>query len=60
VVGDFLGSTGRFVLPLGPDIDNDAGTLGLGAVTLGSREGPSGADVLADVSLDAVGPVNRR
>jgi hypothetical protein len=54
-VGDFLGSTGLSVLPLGPDIDNEAGTLVLGAVTLGSGEGPSGTGVLADVSLEAVG-----
>lgn len=49
--GDFLGSTGLGVLPLGPDIDNTSGVVTFGAVTLGAQDGPSGAGVLATITL---------
>jgi hypothetical protein len=54
-VGEFLGSTGRSVITLGPVIDNDARTLTLGGLSMGVGEGPTGTGVLATVSLEAVG-----
>ena len=53
--GGFLGSTGRTVSTLTPDIDNDAGTITVGAFTLGSGDGPSGSGKLATVTFSAVG-----
>ena len=53
--GGFLGSTGLTVIPLGPDIDNVAGTVAFGAITMGSGQGPGGTGALATVSLNAVG-----
>jgi hypothetical protein len=44
-VGEFLGSTGRAVIPLGPRIDNQAGRTIFGAFTLGLQPVPSGAGV---------------
>jgi len=46
-LGDFLGSTGRNTAPLGPEIDNDAGTVTFGAFSFGSEAGPSEEGVLA-------------
>ena len=40
-LGDFLGSTGRMIIPIGPVISNTAGTATIGAASLGM---PSGAD----------------
>ena len=54
-VGEFLGSTGRAVIPLGPDIDNQAGRTTFGAWTLGLQPGPNGAGVVVTVSLTAQG-----
>lgn len=54
-VGEFLGSTGRAVIPLGPRIDNQAGRIVFGAWTLGLQPGPSGAGMLTTVSLTAQG-----
>jgi hypothetical protein len=55
-VGDFVGSTGREVIPaVGPTIDNQAGKASLGVVTVGSAPGPSGTGVLATVTLTAQG-----
>ena len=54
-LGDFLGSTGRTAVPLGPNIDNVAGTLQLGAFGFGSQPGPNGSGVLAIVTLEAMG-----
>ncbi len=54
VVGPFLGSTGRTVLPVplgGPTIDNTAGTLDIGAVSFGANNGPNGAGTLATITL---------
>jgi hypothetical protein len=50
-IGDFLGSTGRRVLPVEPLIDNDAGRLVFGAATLGDQPGPSGGGVLFHLEL---------
>ena len=54
-VGDFLGSTGRTVSPVGPTIDNQAGRVSFGAWTLGSAPGPNGTGVLAIVTLTTQG-----
>ena len=48
-LGDFLGSTGRNVAPLGPDINNEAGTIVFGAFSFGEQAGASGSGVLATV-----------
>jgi hypothetical protein len=52
-VGDFTGSTGRAVIPVGPTIQ--AGRVSLGVATVGSASGPSGTGVLATVTLTAQG-----
>ena len=52
-LGDFLGSTGRTVVPTGPDIDNDAGEMTFGAFTFGENPGPDGDGVLATIILTA-------
>ena len=48
-LGDFLGSTGRNVASLGPDINNEAGTIVFGAFSFGEQAGASGSGVLATV-----------
>ena len=50
-VSSFLGSTGRNVSPLGPHINNEAGTVTFGALSFGKPAGPDGSGVLATVSL---------
>ncbi len=52
-LGDFLGSTGRSTAPLGPEIDNAAGTVTLGGFTFGRQPGAGGDGVLAIVTLAA-------
>lgn len=52
-MGDFLGSTNRMVVPLGPDIDNDAGTVSFGAFTFGRSPGPVGGGRLATITCQA-------
>ena len=52
-VGDFLGGTGRTVVPTGPTIDNDAGELTFGAFTFGANPGPDGDGVLATIVFTA-------
>jgi len=56
-VGDFIGSVGCTVIPLGPDLD-EAGTATFGAVTVGCPTGPEGTGDLATVSLKALGEGN--
>ncbi|MBN2415654.1 T9SS type A sorting domain-containing protein [bacterium] len=54
--GDFLGSTGRTVLPLSPVIDNasNPGSVRHGAASLGSSPaGPSGSGILARIVFTA-------
>lgn len=53
--GDFLGSTGRPVSPVTPQIDPVQGTANFGAFTLGSTPpGPDGAGTLAVIHLTAL------
>ena len=54
-VGDFLGSTGRNEIPVGPKIDNDGGSVVLGAATFGEAAGPNGSGPLATVTGRARG-----
>gem|GEM_PF-2333815 len=55
----FLGSTGRTVFPLGPDIDNVAGTVTFEAISAGPpAEGPDGSGVLATITMEMVGVGN--
>ncbi len=55
VLGSFLGSTGRTVIPVGPAIDNAAGTVVYGAATFGAQAGPNGSGVLATITWTGVG-----
>jgi len=50
-LSSFLGSTGRNVSPLGPHIDNEAGTVTYSAFSFGEPPGPDGSGALATVSL---------
>ncbi|MCA9728182.1 MAG: hypothetical protein KC729_10895, partial [Candidatus Eisenbacteria bacterium] len=52
--GTFLEGTGRSVNPLAPQIDNENGTLTLGAWSIGDAPGAEGAGVLADVTFRIV------
>ncbi|MBC7236142.1 MAG: hypothetical protein H5T69_09885 [Chloroflexi bacterium] len=54
-LGDFLGSTGRQVVPVGPEIDNEAGLLAYGAASFGDEQGPNGDGTLAHVRFQAKG-----
>ncbi|HDP97782.1 MAG TPA: hypothetical protein ENN22_01185, partial [bacterium] len=52
-MGVFLGSTGRTVIPVGPDMNNSTnpGKITYGAATLGSVAGPNGNGILASVEF---------
>ena len=54
-LGDFLESTGRSVVPLGPQVDNVAGKVAFGAISFGVGPGPDGRGTLAVVTLTARG-----
>ena len=54
-VGDFLESTGRSVVPLGPEVDEETGTVIFGAISFGVGPGPDGRGTLAVVTLMARG-----
>jgi hypothetical protein len=54
-LGDFLGSTGRSVVSIGPEVDNEEGRVTFGAISLGSGPGPSGTGVLATITCIAQG-----
>ncbi len=54
-LGDFLGSTGRSGVPVGPEVDNQKGRVKLGAISFGSAAGPSGSGVLATITCVAQG-----
>lgn len=54
--GGFLGSTGRSIIILGPDINNVAGIMEFGATSMDTGlSGPDGAGVLGVITLEAVG-----
>ncbi|MDW7679815.1 MAG: NosD domain-containing protein [bacterium] len=52
-MGVFLGSTGRTVIPVGPDMNNSTnpGKITYGAATLGANTGPDGNGILASVEF---------
>lgn len=50
---DSLGSTGRSVVPLGPEIDNDTGTVTFGGFSFGDQPGTSADGTLAMATLTA-------
>lgn len=52
--GDFLGSTGRMTVPVGPQIDEEQGTVALGALSLGQGAGPNGSGILATINGKAL------
>jgi hypothetical protein len=52
-LGDFLGTTGRDVHPLGPAINAEAGRLRLGGFSLGDEPGATGPGILAQVTYVA-------
>ena len=54
-LGDFLGSTGRTAITVGPTINNEAGVARFGAFTIGSAAGPNGTGELAVISLTTQG-----
>lgn len=54
-LGDFLGSTGRSVVPIGPEVDNEEGRTTFGAISFLSGPGPSGTGVLATITFIAQG-----
>jgi hypothetical protein len=54
-LGDFLGSTGRSVLPLGPEVDDQDGTTVFGAASFGEPPGADGSGVLATITCVARG-----
>ena len=55
VLGDFLESTGRSVVPIGPEVNNAEGRVTFGAISFGSGPGPSGTGVLATITCIAQG-----
>ena len=50
-LGDFLGSTGRNITPVGPDIDNQLGTVSYGAASYGTQAGADGSGVLTTITF---------
>jgi len=54
-LGNFLGSTGRSVIPLTPSIDNTTGQMSYTAASFGSQTCPSGNGILARIIWTAVG-----
>ena len=55
VLGDFLGSTGRSMVPIGPEVNDAQGRVTFGAISFGSGPGPSGTGVLATITCIAQG-----
>lgn len=49
IIGDFLGSTNRTVVPVGPVIDNEAGLVKFGGFSFGDSQAPSGSGILASI-----------
>lgn len=53
-LGEFIGSTERTVVPLGPNINAAEGRLVIGAITAGTTAGAEGQGVLATLSCTAL------
>jgi len=56
IFGDWLSASGRQSIPLGPTIDNAAGSVSLGAVSFGSQPGVDGDGVLATLRFRVTAP----
>ena len=54
VLGDYLGTTGRSVVPLGPEMDNVAGVVTFGGFSFGEQVGAYGDGELATITLSAI------
>ena len=54
-LGDFLENAERTFIPVGPNIDNEAGKVTFGAFSFGEQAGPDGTGDLAIISLTAQG-----
>ena len=54
-LGDFLGSTGRSPVAVGPEVSNEEGRMTFGAVSYGNQPGPGGTGVLATITCMARG-----
>jgi len=50
-LGNFLGSTGRSTIPVGPEIDNQLGTVSFSAASYGDQAGADGSGVLATITF---------
>jgi hypothetical protein len=57
-LGPFLGSTGRTVAALGPDIDNSAGSFTFGGYSFGATGGANGMGTVAQITLQAIASGN--
>jgi len=55
-LGPFLGTSGKPILPVGPEIDQATGRLHFGGTTLGDSAGATGSGHLADLVFRVVGP----
>jgi len=55
-LSDWLGSTDRQVIPLGPSVDTVAGSVSLGAVSFGNTSGVDGDGVLATLRFRVLTP----
>lgn len=53
--GGYLGSTGRRTFSVSPEIDNEVGTVGFAAASMGGSAGPDGSGSLAVVTFEATG-----
>jgi hypothetical protein len=53
-LGGFLGSTGRTAAPLGPNVDNAAGSFTFGGFSYGAAAGANGTGTVAEVTLQAM------
>jgi hypothetical protein len=54
-LGSFPSSSGRNASPLGPKIDNEAGSMSFGSYSFGTAPGAEGAGALAKLTLAAQG-----
>jgi hypothetical protein len=53
-LGDFLASTGREVIPVEPEIDNERGQLRFAAASLGRQPGASGEGILFHLTFTGI------
>lgn len=51
----WVASSGRTTVPVGPQIDNTAGTASFGVFSFGAQSGVTGSNTLAQVTVKAIG-----